>query len=220
MERITSLNIGISSVVAITIGGVVVFLQEFPIWAFGLWALAFLWTVTIFLYRKQSVDIDVGECTLSKSPEDYYIFTMKGFIRSRHPEGLRKLELMMRPEFTLPAQSYILPDSINSAPQKFEVAYSINSSILDEAMKQQNTEWDIVLCLQAVTSRNRWLTDGFFHPVKMVRDGQIPSIGKSKLDGSLNKKTQRRSRKGVGISQKQFAKILTKTSQSIKKSEK
>jgi len=220
MGRITSLNIGISSVVTISALGVIVFLQGFPIWAYGLWALALLWVVTILFYRRQSVTIDVEECTLSKSPKDFFIFIMKGFIRSRHPEGLRKLELMMQPEFPLPAQSFCLPDSINSVPQRFEVTYSLSSNILDEAMKRQNIEWDIVLWIQAVTSRNRWLTDGFLHPVKMVRDGHAPSVGKSNVQGSLNKKTQRKKGKELGINQKQFDRILAKASQPIEKSEK
>ncbi len=142
MGQLLSLSISIPIILILLMGGLTIMIipinNEPTIWwnpiTLILWFMGLVWLGAVLLYRKQNVDIDVVECILSKSREGYYIFTVKGFIRSRHPDSLRQIELAMRPEFTVPiSPSSVLPDSINSVPQKFELtSYDLSSNILDE----------------------------------------------------------------------------------------
>ena len=195
-------------------------LLGYPAWTYLLWFIALLWFLGFIIYRQQRVIIAVDECRLSKSPKGNFICEMKVFVSSRHPDVLRKLELGIQPKFPIPAsEGSEMPCTINSTPTILDILYSFSSNILNKAMQQQNAEWDIVSWLEATTSRGSWVTDGFLLPVKMVMEGGTSSLGLQRREGSLNKKTKRKRRKGLGITQEQFFKILSKVYKPFQKSQ-
>ena len=221
MGRINYTHIGIPSTTVLVTGGVIVFLQGFPIWASALWLVAIVWIISMLLYEGQGVvTIFIHECIVLKSSKSDYTVEMIIYVKSRHPDLLQHIELAMQPRFVIPIYSGSgMPQPIDSKFERLAVKYCFNSNFLDRAMKKQGTECDITLWVEASTYKAQWITDGFLIPIKSIIDGKVPSMGVFKTEGGLNKKTRRKKGKQIGITDEQFERILVEASQSLKKLE-
>jgi len=197
-----------------------VMLLGYPLWAYVLWGVAFIWLLSFFVYNaRQRVTIDILSYELSPKSENDFTITIEGFIQSRHPDGLKDIKLWFNPPLGFSSINTLsnVPHSIDSKPRMFRVSYSITYEFVKHAMDEQQTDGvNIAWILSADTRNADWLCYGSIIAPSFLEERKL---GRLAAEGKMMRNTEKRKVGQLGINKKQFHNLLANASQPIKKSE-
>lgn len=226
MGKLLSLSVSIPTIVVLFIGGLTIMIipvngiltaQWNPITS-TLWVIAFILLIGVLIYRRQKVYIDTQSCRLRAESAELLTVKLQGFIRSRHPDGLMDLLLWLSPNISVSSsKETFISHTVNLNPQMFTVEFDVSSSFLSQAREilgQHEAIIDVVAVSAKMVS-GHWLTDAFVIPIVSIESGQIKG---QTMSGKITSRTHKQ-KKGLGVSNKQFHKLLEKAAQPIKKPE-
>ena len=184
-------------------------LLEFPVWAYFLWGIAIIWLLAFLIYQRQEIVITLQEGSYMSIFENSISLDIRAFIKSRHPDGLASLSLLVASELEIPiCYAGDLPRSIsNDAPKLFDATFPINR----ELFKEDTKELPFVLCAKLQSGKALFV--GFPLETCLPVDERMKSI---KI-GGIEMKSKKTKIKG-NVSEKQLHQLLEKASQPIKKS--
>lgn len=223
MGNLLSLFIGIPSIFILFMGGLTIMIitinNETVIWwnpiTLVLWCICLAWLVAMLIYRRQRVSIRVLPLEIQTKSKEKFIIRLKGFIDTRHPEGLENLELWINRLLGIkPIDGSEIPHSVDSKPNWFDVSFGVTRSYLLNSMKEQNIgEADIAWILSANMGDYIWLYQGGTIPIGLIINGKIAAMwAEPKTKKTRQKRNaQKREEGGAGISEKQFDELIKKS---------
>jgi hypothetical protein len=214
MDKMCSYQIAIPSIISLILGGVTVWFLEQPSWAYLLWGVALIWSFFFWIYRKQKVWVTIISEDIQRDSVGNIRIMVKGFIESRHPDGLDDLELYFNPAIGLNSlKDSDIPHSVTDSPQRFRVTYEVSKSLIEQSIMEQQTDGSSVLWIFCANMRSAdWLSIGDPIP-NIIFDNGIERLGMRRRTTMIAK----RRRKGLGINKEQFRTLLPKVSHPIKK---
>lgn len=132
-----------SLIVAFFLGGVAVMIQQQPEWAYGLWFVAFSLLLVLLWYLPQRVYIRDARCYFdpslhTESSEQLYV-TFEGFVKARHRDGLKGIQLHLAEDTLSPVNSVSIPmpEVIDYHYQKFKATFYVQFFMLQKGREEQ-----------------------------------------------------------------------------------
>ena len=133
----------VTLIAAFLLAGVTAMIQQHCMWAYGLWFVAFSLVLVLLCYLRQQVFIRGARCYLdtslhTESSEQLYV-TFEGFLKARHRDGLKVIQLHLA-EDTLPpvnSASIPMPEVIDSHYQRFKATFYVQFPMLQKGRKGQ-----------------------------------------------------------------------------------
>ena len=185
----------------------------------GLMAGAIIWLIVFLVFRRQKIDVEVSQCSLSPGGIQHGKQSMdihaEGWIKARQTEELLTVRLLLLGGSDV---GCVYLDTheihiVDSMPRSFAAVFPVPVDILEEGRGGQTKGQAIDIGrIYVKTKSGKWLSPLFTIPSKPLDEGGLVMRIKEKL-------TCKRKLKGdePGITEKDFHRILKKASQPIKK---